>query len=150
MVKRSVKYESPGHTVVKYPYRTLHIHFKESKKEFDARAKARRKAAARKSGLARKGTHREYYEENGIVYTKTGRVAKDQTVLRRDADRYKDEKIKRDLQHDMFTIEDMRALLKDEHWEEYCGHKRWMRDDKACVMAFNSYVALHRGMQKTF
>lgn len=44
------------------------------------------------------------------------------------------------LKRDKYTLEDMRALLRDDHWEEVCGNKRWNYDGKATVREFNKYL----------
>lgn len=136
--KRTVKYVAPGHTVVGYANRTLHIRFKETKTEYDARRKARRRAAMRNrthddtilverdsSGNVR------YISKSGsdVDLRANARASKGKTAI-----------IKKNLSRDAYTLEDMRARLRDDHWEEVCGNKRWNYDPKATVREFNKYL----------
>ena len=105
MPKRTVRYAGPGHTIIGYEHRTLHIRFPETKKEFDAKAKARRRKAAK------------------------NRTDKGKTAI-----------IKKNLGKDVYTIEDMRAKLRDDHWEEVVGNRRWNYDPKETVRQFNKYL----------
>lgn len=34
----------------------------------------------------------------------------------------------------------MRAKLKDDHWEEVCGHKRWLTDNKSTIREYEKYI----------
>lgn len=140
---RTVKYVAPGHTRVNYAHRVLDIHFKETPKEFQAKARLRRSKAAKQAAKTRaKGMDALYLErdENGntITVTKTGRRAdskarsrseKGKAVIRRG-----------NIAKDRYSIEDMRAMLRDDHWEEVVGHKKWNYDDRSTVKEFNRYL----------
>ena len=140
---RTVSYVGPGHTRVGYAHRVLNIHFKESQKEFEAKARLRRSKAAKKAAKARaKGMDALYLvrDENGntITVTKTGRAA--DIKARSRTERGKAVIRKREIAKDRYSIEDMRAMLRDDHWEEVCGNRRWNYDNSATVREFNKYL----------
>ena len=149
--KRTVKYVAPGHTRVGYAHRTLDIRFKDSQKQFLAKQRSRLRAGARKG--AKNRTPR--YDSNDIfVDFRDGQMvyvdAKGRDVshrARRSADAGMDAIIKKDLRNDKYTLEDMKALLKDAHWEEICGNKRWSYDSKATVKEFKKYQKSARRMR---
>lgn len=136
--KRTVKYAGPGHTVVGYEHRTLHIRFPETKKEFEAKAKARRKASARKRSSNSSVLVDRDASGNMIFISKGGSDVG--LRARSTTDKGKAAIIKKNLSKDRYTIEDMRAMLKDDHWEEVSGNKRWNYDKKATVREFNKYL----------
>ena len=135
---RSVKYLAPGHTVVYYPNRTLHIYFKESKAEFQKRQKLRRKHA----GSTRRLDDEIYVDRdeygNMVYVTSSGKTATLRAKSR--AEKGRNAKMKADLKRDRYTVEDMRAILNDDHWEEVCGNRRWNYDKAATVREFNKYL----------
>lgn len=142
--KRTVRYVAPGHTQVGYAHRVLDIRFKETQKEFDAKKHLRRVHGAKKGAKKRSETDAPIFvdksDDSGmmIFVTKSGRNATHST--KRKADKGKTQIIKRKLKKDAYSIEDMRALLKDDHWEEISGNKRWMYDSQATVKEFNKYL----------
>lgn len=140
---RTVKYVGPGHTQVNYAHRTLDIRFKETEKEFRARARLRKSKAAKKAAKARaSGIDALYLDRdangNTITVTKTGRIA--DTKARSRTEKAKKVIAKRNIAKDRYSIEDMRAMLRDDHWEEVCGHKRWNYDNATTVKEFNKYL----------
>lgn len=70
--------------------------------------------------------------------TKSGRDASQKS--RKQTDKGRKAIVKKKLSKDEYTLEDMRALLKDDHWEEVSGNKRWMYDRDATVKEFNRYL----------
>ena len=141
--KRTTQYVGPGHTRVRYAHRTLNIHFKESEGQFRAKQRARRRAGARRGASKRTprsrndGVYIDYVNGEMVYVDSRGRDIT--TRAKGYADRGQDAIIKKNLRKDKYTIEEMRALLKDEHWEEEAGNKRWMYDSKATVKEFNRY-----------
>ena len=135
-MERSVKYAGPGHTIVTYPNRKLDIRFPETEKQFEARKKARRRKAGRKGGSAPKGIRPQYlYEDGELTYGQ-----------KRTRDKYSSYRISKGLASDEYNTDDMRALLKDAHWEEVCGHSRWKYDNKSLVREFGKYQKKYGGM----
>lgn len=138
---RKVKYVEPGHTIVYYPHRTLHIYFKESKASFDKKAKLRRRHSAQ-NGQPKKVDDSVYvdFDQNGkmIYVSASGRDVTDR--VKTSTARGKNRDIGQKLMRDKYTTEDMRALLRDDHWEEVCGNRRWNYDPKATVREFNKYL----------
>ncbi len=125
---RSVKFIAPGHTQVTYANRILDIKFKETPKAFAAKKKRHAKAV------------RQRNESLNGPKKRTYRAPKDEYAYRRDRDLYMDEMISDTLSVDGYNVQEMRALLKDEHWEEECNHTRWKHDDKALVKEFRKYL----------
>ncbi len=139
---RTVKYIGPGHTQVGYAHRTLDIRFKESKEEYERRKHLRRVHGARKAAKKRNDTIPAVFVDRndaGMVsfVTSSGKDATYST--KRKADKGRNQIIRKNLKRDAYTTEDMRALLKDDHWEEVAGNKRWMTDNKALVKEFTRY-----------
>ena len=134
---RHTKYIGPGHTQVTYAHRVLDIRFKESDEQFKKRQHQRRVQASKNRG-PRDDTIYVDYDSNGQLayYTKTGKKVDAQAR----SDKGKDAIIKSKLKRDSYTIEEMRALLRDDHWEEVTGNKRWSYDSKATVKEFNKYL----------
>ena len=124
---RSVQFLEPGLTRVTYANRILDIKFKETPKAFEAKKKRHAKAV-RQRNEALNGPKKRTY-----------RAPKDEYAYRRDRDLYMDEMISDTLSVDGYDTQEMRALLKDEHWEEECGHTRWKYDDKSLVREFKKY-----------
>jgi len=140
---RTVRYVAPGLTRVSYAHRVLDIHFKETPKEFEARARLRKSKAAKKAAKTRaKGVDALYLDRdeygNTITVTKTGRKADSKARSR--TDKAKKVIAKRDIAKDRYSIEDMRAMLKDDHWEEVCGNRKWNYDNAATVREFKKYL----------
>ena len=138
MPKRTVRYAGPGHTIIGYEHRTLHIRFPETKKEFDAKAKARRRKAAKNRTVSNEILIDRDASGNMMFVSKKGsdvglkarsRTEKGKTAI-----------IKKNLGKDVYTIEDMRARLRDDHWEEVVGNRRWNYDPKETVRQFNKYL----------
>ena len=125
---RTVQFVEPGHTRVTYANRILDIKFKETDKAFAAKKKRHAKAV------------RQRNESRNGPKKKTYRAPKDEYSYRRDRDLYMDEMISDTLSVDGYDVPEMRALLKDEHWEEVCNHTRWKYDDKSLVREFRKYL----------
>lgn len=138
---RTVRYVGPGHTQVRYASRILDIRFKETQEEFLKKQTARRRKAAKLAAKNRNPDDlyldRDEYG-NAVMVTKTGRKADLKGKSR--ADKGKKSIVKANLRKDAYTIEDMRALLADDHWEEVCGNRRWNYDKAATVREFNKYL----------
>lgn len=149
--KRTTQYVAPGHTRVRYAHRTLNIRFKESDAQFRAKQRARRRAGARKGAKHR--TPRTH-DDSIYVDMRDGQMVyvdsrgRDISMKARGyADRGTDTIIKKNLKRDKYTVEDMRALLRDAHWEEICGNKRWSYDSKATVKEFKKYQRKYGNMR---
>ena len=95
--------------------------------------KKRRSDAAKKAATHRRPRNSYYTGE----YTYAQRTALDKGTRA-----IHEKNIKRDY----YEIGDMRALLKDSHWEEVCGHKRWMFDNKTLVKEFEKYQREYQRM----
>ena len=140
--KRSVRYVSPGHTEVTYEHRVLDIRFKESQEEYDRRTHQRRSDSARNR---KQPDDTIYVDRDGsgmMTYTtKTGRNAELRSKSRKD----KGTKAitKANIQRDRYTLEEMRALLMDDHWEEVCNNTNWLHNREATVKEFTRYQRLH-------
>lgn len=140
---RTVRYVKPGLTEVGYAHRTLSIRFKETQKEFDAKKHLRRVHAAKKGAKKRSESTLPIFVDRDdssmmVFVTKSGKDAT--SSAKRKSDKGKAQIIKRKLSRDAYTVEDMRAILKDDHWEEISGNKRWMTDSKETVKQFNNYL----------
>lgn len=140
--RRTVRYVGPGHTVVGYEHRTLHIKFPETQKEFKAKQTARRRKAA-KNRTVDDTILIDRDEHGNMQYVSKKGKRKDLTAKKK-ADNGKTVIIKRNLKKDAYTLEDMRALLRDDHWDEVCGNKRWNYDSAATVKEFNKYLKTKR------
>lgn len=148
--KRSVKYVGPGHTRVSYAHRTLDIRFRQTPQQFKAKQRSRRRAGAKRG--AKNRSPRGY----GDVYVKQDRYgnmiyvdSKGRNVTEkymRIADEYNSYMMDEDFKKDAYNVEEMRALLKDSHWEEVCGHTRWKWDKKATVKEFKKYQSYYGTM----
>lgn len=151
--KRSVKYVGPGHTKVGYAHRTLDIRFKETPQQFKAKQRARRRAGARKGARNRTYTPRASKDDIFVDFRDGQMVyvdAKGRDITykaHRKMDDADNEILKREIKKDKYNIEDMRALLRDAHWEEVCGNKRWSYDSKATVKEFRKYQKSNRKMR---
>lgn len=152
MTERRVRYIGPGHTQVRYAHRILDIKFSETDKAFRRKLKNRE---------ARKSEPYKGSPSVKVVKTKTASAKKPKAVriptdyeydekdiykMKKINDEYRRMKNRDDLDKGRYTKEDMRALLKDVHWEEYCGHSRWKFDDRSLVREFQNYLLQSRGM----
>lgn len=141
--KRSVRYVGPGHTRVNYAHRTLDIRFKESPQQFKSKQRSRRRAGARRGAKHRSpknydDVHVESDRYGNMIYVDSrGRDVSDR--IRRISDDYYNYMMSEDIKNDVYNLEDMRALLKDAHWEEVCGHTRWKWDKKSTIKEFKKY-----------
>lgn len=142
--KRTTKYAGPGHTIVTYENRTLHYRFKQTKEEYEKAKAARRRKAAKNRVGKEKGYGKVYVNADGSYSDSRGRNVTNRT--RGTSERAYRNMTKRELASDVYTTEDMRALLKDAHWEEVCGHSRWKYDNKSLVKEFKKYQMNKRGM----
>ena len=137
--KRSTKYAGPGHTIVTYEHRTLHYRFKQSPEEYERAKKLRRKKAQK----GRRTSQAVYVNKDGSYSSSRGRDVSDR--VRRTTERGTSEIRHAQLKRDSYNIEDMRALLKDERWEEVCGHSRWKYDPNSTVKEYQRYLREHKG-----
>jgi len=141
--KRSVKYVGPGHTRVNYAHRTLDIKFRQTPQQFKAKQRSRRRAGARKGAKNRSSrgyddVHVESDRYGNMIYVDSrGRDVTDK--YRRINDDYYNYVMNEDINNDVYNLEDMRALLKDAHWQEVCGHTRWKWDKKSTIKEFKKY-----------
>lgn len=119
-----------GETIRTYKNRTLHIHHPQTEKEWKKASKLRRSRAA-KGRIYRQGY--EYADPFGLTDRQ-----KRQTEYWKQQERKKESA--------SMGVEDMRALLKDDHWEEVCGHTRWKYDRNSTVKEFRKYQMAHRHM----
>ena len=148
--KRSVKYVGPGHTRVNYAHRTLDIKFRQTPQQFKAKQRSRRRAGAKRGAKNRSprrydDVHVESDGYGGMIYVDSrGRDVTDK--YRRINDDYYSSMMDEDIRNDVYNIEDMRALLKDSHWEEVCGNTRWKWDKKSTIKEFKKYQKYYRGM----
>lgn len=134
---RHTRYVAPGHTQVVYAHRVLDIRFKESDKRFRQRQHQRRARAAKNRKPRDETVYLDYDRNGQLSYvSKTGR----KVDARSRSDKGKDNIIKAKLKRDSYTIEEMRALLRDDHWEEISGNRRWSYDSKETVKEFNKYL----------
>lgn len=143
-VKRTTQYVGPGHTRVRYAHRTLDIRFSQTERQFKAKQRLRRSRGAKKG--ARNRAPRSSRNDSVYVDYVNGQMVyvdskgRDVSLKARGyADKGSDAIIKKNLKRDKYTIEDMRALLKDAHWEEISGNKRWAYDSKTTVKEFKKY-----------
>ena len=132
--KRTVKYAAPGHTVVDYTNRRLNIYFPQTKEQYDKLRKKRRSITAKK-GAKKRGPRVSYYDGGELSYSQRYALEKGTRAIH-----------ERQIVSDTYELGDMRALLKDAHWEEVCGHKRWMFDNKTLVKEFKKYQMEYQGM----
>lgn len=119
-----------GETIRTYKNRTLHIHHPQTEKEWKKASKLRRSKAA-KGRTYRQGY--EYADPFGLTDRQ-----KRQTEYWKQQERKKESA--------SMGVEDMRALLKDDHWEEVCGHTRWKYDRNSTIKEFRKYQMAHRHM----
>ena len=138
IAKRTVRYVEPGHTVVGYEHRTLHIYFPETSKEFKAKQTARRRKAAR-NRTVNDTIFVDRDASGNMVYVSSKGKQKDLTA-RSKADKGRNAIVRRRLKRDTYTVEDMRAMLRDDHWEEVVGNRRWNYDNAETVKQFNKYL----------
>lgn len=129
--KRTIRRK--GETIRQYEHRTLHIRYPVNEKEYARQVRKRRSAGA-KRGAAHRSPRASYYTGE---YTYGQRTALDKGTRA-----IHEMGIKRD----DYEIGDMRALLKDAHWDEVCGHKRWMFDNKTLVKEFKKYQIEYQKM----
>lgn len=137
---RTVQYVAPGHTKINYASRILDVRFKETPEQFKSKVARAIRLKKRKTRASHEDKDTIYVDvdSNGsMIYTnRTGR----KVDARAKSDKGKKAIVKSKLKRDTYNIEDMRALLKDEHWEEITGKKDWMRNDAATVREFNKYM----------
>ena len=132
--KKNVRY-TRGETIRTYRHRVLHIYHPQTEEEWRKASRKRRQAAQKNRDRSPgwMSSKVEYADPFGLTSSQ-----------RRKVDYYKSQVRKK--QSESMGIEDMRALLKDEHWEEVCGHKRWLFDRKSTIKEYNKYMMAHRNM----
>ena len=126
--KKRTVVRKKGETTRYYAHRTLKIQFPQTEAEW-RKAKKKRMSAARKNRVYGFNSKADPF---GLTSTQ-----------RRQMDYYLAQERKKDAAR--MGVEDMRALLKDEHWEEVCGHVRWKYDKKSTIKEFNRYQREHMG-----
>ena len=149
--KRTTQYVGPGHTRVRYAKRTLDIRFKETPAQFKAKQRLRRSKGAKKGAKNRTPRSRDdtIYVDivNGQMVYVDSRGRDVSMKARGYADKGQDAMIGKNMKKDKYNIEEMRALLKDAHWEDYAGNKRWSYDGKETVRQFKKYQKHIKGMR---
>ena len=149
--KRTTQYVGPGHTRVRYSHRTLDIRFKETDAQFKAKQRLRRKKGARKGAKNRvpRSRNDSIYVDmvNGQMVYVDSRGRDVSMKTRGYTDKAMDTIISKNMKKDAYNIEEMRALLKDAHWEDYAGNKRWSYDGKETVRQFKKYQKHVRSMR---
>ena len=131
-MKRKTRYVKPGVTEVTYPHRILTYRFKQSQEEYDRARHLRRVYSGQKGGKAPHTPRGSYASASGLSYGQKATKDKYGNLQARKAAKLMD-------------TGDMRALLKDEHWEEVCGHKRWMTDSKSLIKEYTKYLNYKKG-----
>lgn len=129
---RTVNYVGPGHTQVDYNYRKLDIYFKETPKEFKAKVlRAKNKGATVDTVYVGKDIY------GNTTYTnRSGR----KVDSKKKTDKGKRAIVKKNLKRDKYTVEEMRAMLNDDHWEEVSGNRKWNYDNATLIREFNKYL----------
>lgn len=124
-----------GETIRRYRHRTLHIHHPQTEAQWQKATHARRSKAAKLASRNRAPSYGKgiYADPWGLTPTQ-----RRQTEYWQQQQRVKESK--------SIGVEDMRALLKDDHWEEVCGHTRWKYDRNSTIKEFRRYQMSHRGM----
>jgi len=122
---------SRGHTICDYKYRRLHIYFPQTEEEWKKASSKRRSASAKASSSKR-------------VDTMWKNRMNDPYYQRKWQDDY--DKDYRKKITGSIGVEEMRALLKDERWEEVCGHTRWKYDKKSTLKEYEKYIQSHRSV----
>ena len=129
---RTVQYIGPGHTRVDYNNRILDIRFKESPKQYKAKVlRAKNKDATIDTIYVSKDIYGNttYTDRTGRNVNSKKRSEKGTKAI-----------IRKNLKKDKYTIEEMRALLRDDHWEEVSGNKQWNYNNAVTVREFNKYL----------
>lgn len=123
---------SRGKTVRIYKHRTLTITFPQTEAEWKKASKKRR-SEAQKNAVRNRTLGFEYANPFGLT-----------SKQHRETDYWLVQERKKEAQK--IGVEDMRAVLKDEHWEEVCGHSRWKWDKQSTIKEYNRYLRDHRFM----
>ena len=121
-----------GETIRRYKHRTLHIHHPQTEVQWKKATHARRSKAAKEGAKNRTAGFNSQASPFGLTDRQ-----------RRVQDWWLGQERKKDAAR--MGVEDMRALLKGEHWEEVCGHSRWKYDKKSTIKEFNKYQMSRRG-----
>lgn len=125
-----------GETIRRYRHRTLHIHHPQTEAQWQKATHARRSKAAKVASRNRAPSYNK-----GIYANPDGGMS--DTWRRRFEWWDQQQRVK---ESKSIGVEDMRALLKDDHWEEVCGHTRWKYDRNSTIKEFKRYQMSHRGM----
>lgn len=126
--KKRTVIRKKGETTRYYKHRVLKIRFPQTEVEWKRSSKKRRSEAAKNRTIG----FNSYASPFGLTDRQ-----------RRTQDWWLSQERKKDAAR--MGVEDMRALLKDEHWEEVCGHSRWKYDKKSTIKEFNKYQLSRRG-----
>lgn len=130
--KRDTIYKK-GETIRRYKHRTLHIYHPQTDEQWRKATHTRRSRAAKEGAKNRTVGFNSYADPFGLTDRQ-----------RRQQDWWLSQERKKEAAR--MGVEDMRALLKDEHWEEVCGHTRWKYDKKSTIKEFNKYQMSRRRM----
>lgn len=130
--KKRTVVRSRGKTVRTYTHRTLTITFPQTEAEW-RKASKRRRSIAQKNAIRNRSLGFEYANPFGLT-----------SKQRRETDYWLSQERKKESRR--MGVEDMRATLKDEHWEEVCGHSRWKWDKQSTIKEYNRYLRDHRFM----
>lgn len=119
-----------GETIRQYKNRVLHIRYPVNEKKYAADVRRRKKLAAKN-----RSPRASYVSSSGLTYSQRRTAEKGTRAIH-----------EREIKNDVYELGDMRALLKDAHWEEVCGHKRWMFDNKTLIKEFKRYQQEYQRM----
>lgn len=123
---------SRGKTIRKYKHRTLTITFPQTEAQW-RKASKKRRSQAQKNVIRSRSLGFEYADPFGLT-----------SKQRRETDYWLSQERKKEARK--IGVEEMRAILKDDHWEEVCGHSRWKWDKQSTIKEYNRYLRDHRFM----
>lgn len=121
-----------GETIRTYKNRTLHIHHPQTETEW-RKASKKRRSQAQKNAVRSRSLGYEYADPFGLT-----------SKQRRETDYWLSQERKKEARK--IGVEEMRAILKDDHWEEVCGHSRWKWDKQSTIKEYHRYLRDHRFM----
>lgn len=130
--KKKTVVRSRGKTVRTYKHRVLTITFPQTEAEWRKASKKRRSIAQKNAIRSRTGGW-SYADPFGLT-----------PKQHRETEYWLSQERKKESRK--MGVEDMRAVLKDDHWEEVCGHSRWKWDKQSTIKEYNRYLREHRFM----